>query len=224
MKCLVIVPAHNEEKNILNVIRDITDNLDNNFSYIVIDDCSEDNTLKILKDNKINHIHFPINLGLSGAVQCGYKYAYMNNYDAAIQFDGDGQHKACYILDMMKEIEKGNNIIIGSRFIKGERKVTLRTLGNAFLSFLIKLKTGKSIKDPTSGMRMIDKKNIYEYAYNLNYRPEPDSLVTQIKKGNTVKEVPVTMREREFGKSIFSSPLASIKYMVKMVISILFIS
>lgn len=224
MKCLVIIPSYNEEKNILNVIKDIKDNLDGNFSYIVVDDCSTDNTLKLLKENNINYIHLPINLGLSGAIQCGYKYAYKNNYDAAIQFDGDGQHQACYIPNMLKEIESGNNIVIGSRFIKGERKLALRTIGNAFLSLIIKFKTGKTIKDPTSGMRMIDKKNIYEYAYYLNYRPEPDSLVSQIKKGNTVKEVPVTMKEREYGKSIFSSPFASIKYMVKMIVSILFIS
>lgn len=224
MKCLVIIPSHNEEKNILNVIKDITDNLDSNFSYIVIDDCSEDNTLQLLKDNNIDYIHLPINLGLTGAVQCGYKYAYINNYDAAIQFDGDGQHQARYLPDMIKEIENGNNIVIGSRFIKGKRKLSLRTIGNMFLSFLIKLKTGKSIKDPTSGMRMIDRKNIYEYANNLNYRPEPDSLVSQIKKGNIVKEVHVTMKEREYGESYLTSPFSSIKYMVKMIVSIIFIS
>ena len=224
MKCLIIIPSYNEEKNILNVIKDISDNLDSNYSYIVIDDSSTDNTLQILEDNNINYIHLPVNIGLSGVVQCGYKYAYKNGFDAAIQFDGDGQHKACYIPDMFKEIEAGSNIVIGSRFINGKRKLSLRTIGNAFLSFLIKIKTGKSIKDPTSGMRMIDKKNIYEYAYNLNYRPEPDSLVSQIRKGNKVKEVPVTMKERKYGSSIFSSPLASIKYMIKMIISIIFIS
>lgn len=224
MKCLVIVPSYNEEKSILNVIKDIQDNLDSNFSYLVINDCSTDGTEEILVNNKIDHICLPINLGLSGAVQCGYKYAYDKGFDAAIQFDGDGQHKACYIKDMMKEIEAGSNIIIGSRFIEGERKLSLRTIGNAFISLLIKIKTGKKINDPTSGMRMIDRKNIYDYAYNLNYRPEPDSLVSQIKKGNIVKEVPVTMKERVYGKSMFSSPFSSIKYMVKMIISILFIS
>lgn len=224
MKCLIIIPSFNESENILNTVEDVLNNLDNRFSYIVINDCSTDNSYEVLKNNKINFINLPVNLGLSGAVQCGYKYAYENGYDAAIQFDGDGQHKACYIANMVEEIEKGANIVIGSRFINSKKSHSLRMIGSRIISLLIKLKTGKRILDPTSGMRMLDRKNIYDYAYNRNYHPEPDSLVTQIKKGNIVKEIPVEMNDRKFGKSTYSSPLASISYMIKMIISILFIS
>lgn len=224
MKCLVIIPSYNEGDSILDVVKDIEENLDNNFSYIVINDGSNDSSKQILINNNINAIHLPINLGLSGAVQCGYKYAYENNFDAAIQFDGDGQHKACYIIEMLNEIESGANIVIGSRFINNKGNFTLRKIGGNIISFLIKIKTGKTITDPTSGMRMLDKKNIYEYAYNKNYRPEPDSLVSQIKKGNIVKEIPVTMNNREHGKSLFNSPFASISYMIKMIISIIFLT
>lgn len=224
MRCLVIIPCYNESENILNTIKDVEKSLDNRFSYIVVNDCSTDNTKEILIKNNINVINLPINLGLSGAVQCGYKYAYENNYDAAIQFDGDGQHKACYIQQMAKEIEAGVNIVIGSRYIENKGKFSLRYFGGKLLSFFMKLKTGIVIKDPTSGMRMLDKKNIYEYAYNSNYRPEPDSLVSQIKRGNKVKEIPVVMNERVNGKSYLSSPFTSISYMIRMIISIIFIS
>lgn len=224
MKCLIIIPSYNESENILNTIEDIKNNLSENFSYIVINDCSTDNTSQLLLEKNINVINLPINLGLSGAVQCGYKYAYYNGYDAAIQFDGDGQHKAIYISEMLNEIQQGANIVIGSRFLNKKKSVSLRMLGSSIISFLIKLKTGVKINDPTSGMRMLDRNNIYEYAFNCNYRPEPDSLVSQIKKGNIVKEIQVDMNQRKGGKSYLSSPFASISYMIRMIVSILFIS
>lgn len=224
MKCLVIIPCYNEEESILNVAKDIKDNLDNHFSYLVINDGSTDNTVQVLVNNNINHIHLPINLGLSSAVRCGYKYAYENGFDAVIQFDGDGQHKASYIKEMLKEIEQGANIVIGSRFVNKKKNLSLRMLGSSIISFFIKLKTGIKIKDPTSGMRMLDRKNMYEYAYNYNYRPEPDSLVSQMKKGSIVKEIQVEMNERKGGKSYLSSPFTSISYMIKMIVSIIFIA
>ena len=104
MKVLVIIPAYNEEENILRVVRQL-EAANTGCDYVVINDCSKDNTPKILDENKINHIDLPVNLGLTGAVQTGYKYAYENNYDAAIQFDGDGQHLPEYIPALVKEIE-----------------------------------------------------------------------------------------------------------------------
>lgn len=224
MKCLIIIPSYNESENILNTIEDINNNLDKNFSYVVVNDCSTDNTSQLLYKNNINVINLPVNLGLSGAVQCGYKYAFENGFDAAIQFDGDGQHKAVYIKEMLKEIEHGANIVIGSRFLSKKKNVSLRMFGSSIISFLIKLKTGIKINDPTSGMRMLDRNNIYEYAYNYNYRPEPDSLVSQMKKGNIVTEIQVDMNERKGGKSYLSSPFTSISYMIRMIVSIIFIS
>ena len=106
MKTLVIIPAYNEEESILRVVRNL-ENADIDCDYVVINDCSKDSTGKILDDNNINHIDLPVNLGLTGAVQTGYKYAYYNNYDAAIQFDGDGQHLPEYIPSLVKEIENG---------------------------------------------------------------------------------------------------------------------
>lgn len=95
-KILLIIPAYNEEKNIVNTVETIKKH-NEDLDYIVINDGSTDNTLKILIDNNIKHINLIENLGIGGAVQTGYKYAYENGYDIAVQFDGDGQHDVKYV-------------------------------------------------------------------------------------------------------------------------------
>lgn len=223
MKTLVIVPAYNEEANIISVI----DNLNkyyNDYDYIVVNDCSRDNTQFILEKYKINHITLPVNLGLAGAVQTGYKYAWNNGYDCAIQFDGDGQHEAEYINSMLLEIKKGADIVIGSRFLKERKKINLRMLGSRILTILIFLTTRQRVLDPTSGMRMLNRKMIYDFAFNMNRRPEPDTLVYELRKKAKIVEVQVEMKDRIAGVSLYSGVGNSIKYMVKMIISILFLS
>lgn len=223
MKTLIIIPAYNEQDNILKVIDDLETNL-KGWDYVVINDCSKDNTGKILDEHHINHIDLPVNLGISGGVQMGYKYAYYNNYDAAIQFDGDGQHQAIYIPEMEKEIENGYDIVIGSRFAEMDRKkdMSLRMIGSRIIVLLIKLMTGKTVNDPTSGMRMLNRKMIYDYAFNMNRNPEPDTLAYQIKRGAKVKEIQVEMNLRMGGVSFYSGLFNSAKYMIKMIFSILF--
>ena len=223
MKTLVIIPAYNESSNIVNVINNL-DNYYNNYDYIVINDCSTDNTESILNVNNIRHITLPVNLGLAGAVQTGHKYAWENGYECAIQFDGDGQHEAIFISTMIKEIEKGADIVIGSRFVNKKKNLSLRMLGSRILTLLIILTTGIRIKDPTSGMRMLNRKMIYDFAYNMNRRPEPDTIVYELRKGAKVVEVQVEMKDRVAGVSLYSGLCNSIKYMVKMIISILFLS
>lgn len=221
MKVCLIIPSYNEEDNILNVYNDIKNNT--NYDYVFIDDCSTDNSSKIFKDNNINVLSLPINLGLNGAVQTGYKYAYERGYDCAAQFDGDGQHQAKYIKDLVNAIEEGNDIAIGSRFVTKKREFSLRMIGSRLISFFIFIKTGKQINDPTSGFRMLNRKMIEDYAYHMNRKPEPDTLVYQIKQGMKIKEVQVSMKDRIAGQSIYKSALSSIKYMIKMIVSILFI-
>ena len=222
MKCLVIVPAHNEESNIKKTIEDVKQYL-SIADYIVINDGSTDYTESLLKKENYNHITLPINLGLSGAVQTGYKYAFNNDYDCVIQFDGDGQHQAKYIKRMIQEIENGADVVIGSRFVEKKKNWSLRMIGSRIISLLIKFKTGAKINDPTSGMRMLNRKMLEEYAFNINARPEPDTLAYVIKNGAKVKEIQVDMNEREGGVSLYSGLWSSIKYMVKMIISIIFI-
>ena len=221
MKVLVIIPAYNEEESILRVVKNLE--LSNTgCDYVVINDCSKDSTGKILDENNINHIDLPVNLGLTGAVQTGYKYAYFNDYDAAIQFDGDGQHLPEYIPALVAEIEKGYDIVIGSRFVDEKKQFSLRMLGSRIITAMIKLTTGTTRNDPTSGMRIINKKLIKDYAFEINRKPEPDTLAFQIKKGFKAKEVQVKMEDRLAGTSIYAGLGNSIKYMLKVLVTIIF--
>lgn len=221
MKVLVVIPAYNEEENILRVVRQL-EMANTGCDYIVINDCSKDNTSKILDDNNINHLDLPVNLGLTGAVQTGYKYAYENNYDAAIQFDGDGQHLPEYIPILVKEIENGYDIVIGSRFVNEKKHISARMIGSRLITMMIKLTTGQKINDPTSGMRIINRQLIKDYAYELNRKPEPDTLAYQMKKGFKVKEIQVKMEDRVAGTSIYAGIWSSIQYMLRVLITIIF--
>ena len=119
-KILVIVPAYNEQGNILNTLADIRDHAPQ-VDYVVINDCSTDQTREILTREGANVVHLPVNLGIGGGVQTGYCYALENGYDIAIQFDGDGQHMAAYLQDLITPIVEGEaDVTIGSRFIKKE--------------------------------------------------------------------------------------------------------
>lgn len=220
MNVLIVVPAYNEAENIVKTIEDIKQHTDSD--YIIVDDCSKDSTYQICKEHGFNVLHLPINYGLTSGVQIGFKYALENNYDALIQFDGDGQHMAQYVDIMTKELENGYDIVIGSRFVTEKKPFSPRMIGSRLLSFLIKLTTGKRIKDPTSGMRMFSKTVFNEFANNMNYPPEPDMLACMIKREKKIKEVQVEMRDREFGES-YLNPIRSMKYMLEMSISILLI-
>lgn len=226
MKVLVIIPAYNEEKNIVKTVEQIKNTKLRGITldYVVINDGSSDNTKNVLRENDINFIDLPFNLGIGGAVQTGYKYAYYNNYDVAIQFDGDGQHNANYIKALITEIKKGYNIVIGSRFVSELSKfksTKIRRVGISFLSWLIKVVSGKKIYDPTSGFRAVDKEIIKLFAkdYPIDY-PEPDTIVTVIRKGYNVSEIPVEMNEREHGKSSINL-IKSIYYMIKVSLAII---
>ncbi|MEG0020333.1 MAG: glycosyltransferase family 2 protein, partial [Oscillospiraceae bacterium] len=176
MKIIVIIPAHNERENIAQVV----DNLRCNFpqyDYIVVNDGSVDDTADICRKNHYNIIDLPINLGLSGAFQAGLQYANRNGYDAALQFDGDGQHQAQYIKDMVERMEDtGADIVIGSRFVTKRKPKSMRMVGSYLISWAMTLTTGERICDPTSGMRLFNKKMIEEFSFDANFAPEPDTI------------------------------------------------
>ena len=221
MKVLIIIPAYNEAQNIEKTVKDVTENT--NYDYIVINDCSKDNTKEVCKKNNFNMLSLPINYGLTSGIQLGMKYAYQKGYDIAIQFDGDGQHQAKYLKDLVEKIEKENvDISIGSRFATKKKPISARMFGSTIIEFFIKMTTGKTIKDTTSGMRAYNKKAIWEFNRNASLTPEPDTLVYMMKKGLKVEEVQVEMKEREFGES-YLKPLKSIEYMINTVFSIVFI-
>ncbi len=221
MKVLIIIPAYNEAQNIEKTVKDVTENT--NYDYIIINDCSKDNTKEVCEKNNFNMLSLPINYGLTSGIQLGMKYAYKNNYDIAIQFDGDGQHQAKYLKKLVEKIENNSaDIIIGSRFVEKKKPFSTRMIGSRLIAFIIKLTTGKTIKDPTSGMRAYNKRAIQEFIRNMSLTPEPDTLVYMMKKGLKIEEVQVEMKDREFGES-YLKPLKSIQYMINMIFSIIFI-
>ncbi len=220
-KVLIIIPAYNEALNIKKTVEDVIKNT--KYDYIVINDCSKDDTKKVCEENNFNFLSLPINYGLTSGVQLGMKYAKKNGYDIAIQFDGDGQHEAKYLKDLVKEIEKNkSDIAIGSRFVTEKKPVTMRMLGSNIITGTIKLTTGKTIKDPTSGMRAYNKEAIDMFVNNASLTPEPDTIVYMLKKKMKVGEVQVEMKDREFGES-YLKPIKAIEYMINMFFSIVFI-
>ena len=221
MQVLIIVPAYNEEKSIKTVVADIKSSC-GKYEYVVVNDGSFDETLEICRAEGFNVIDLPVNLGLSGAFQTGMKYAWENNYDCAIQFDADGQHISEYIEQFVEKIEEGYDIVIGSRFMNGGKGWSMRMIGSRLITAAIKITTGKTIKDPTSGMRMYSKKMLKEFAYNINYGPEPDTVSYLLKNGANACEIDVHMKEREQGES-YLNLFGSANYMVKMLVSILLV-
>lgn len=222
VKSLVIIPAYNEEKSIDRVVRDIRENAPD-FDFVIVNDCSLDETLRVCRQNGYTVLNLPVNLGIGGAVQTGYRYAMQNGYEVAVQFDGDGQHDAGYLGKMRdKLLREELDMVIGSRFLEKEgfQSSGIRRVGIRFFTRLICLLTKTVITDPTSGMRMAGKRVIAEFAHNYpkDY-PEPESVVRILRQGARVEEYPVKMRERTEGISSIS-PGKSIYYMVKVTLAI----
>lgn len=217
MKPLLIIPAYNESENIESLLNEITTNYPQ-YDYVVINDCSTDQTLNILSLMKANCINLPVNLGIGGSIQTGYQYAMEHGYEIAVQIDGDGQHDPKYVSDVITPIEDGQaDVVIGSRYVKREgfQSSYLRRFGIAILSVLIKVLCGVRIRDVTSGMRAVNQKMISEYAKNYaqDY-PEPEAILTAGIMKARVAEVPVQMRERQGGVSSINA-VRSIYYMIK---------
>ena len=223
-KKLIIIPAYNESACIEKTVQDIIEHA-KGFDYVVINDCSTDDTRKICEKNGFNLINLPVNLGIGGAVQTGYLYGYRNGYDMAVQVDGDGQHDPAFLNTMAEYLEKENlDMVIGSRFIekKGFQTSGMRRLGIRYFSILIKLLTGTVITDPTSGLRLVNRKVMKEFSENYpkDY-PEPETVVAILCRNCRVKEIPVIMRKRMGGVSSISMK-KSVYYMVKVTLAILF--
>ncbi|MGI6104563.1 MAG: glycosyltransferase family 2 protein [Raoultibacter sp.] len=224
MKVLIIIPAYNEEDSIESTVKTV---VDAGYDYVIINDGSTDKTRSLCEANNFNVINLPQNLGIGGAVQTGHKYAFENNYDVDIQFDGDGQHDVSYIEPLITAIENGSDLVVGSRFLEqteGFQSSWLRRVGITWLSFFIKLFTGKKVHDPTSGFRATGKHALEVFCrnYPIDY-PEPESIVVALKLGLKVDEVSVLMHERQGGTSSIGG-ISSVYYMIKVSLSIAILS
>lgn len=222
LKVLIIIPAYNEAENIVNVVENLKKNYAM-FDYVIINDGSRDDTAKLCKENNYNLVDLPINLGLAGAFQTGMKYAMYYDYDYAIQYDGDGQHRPEYIQGMLELAENDNvDVVIGSRFVDEKKPFSLRMIGNSLIELCIFLTTGQKVKDSTSGMRLYNNRMIRKMARTMNYGPEPDTIAYLMKCGAKVQEYQVHMNERVAGESYLNFS-GSIKYMFHMCSSILIV-
>ncbi|MBF0780253.1 MULTISPECIES: glycosyltransferase family 2 protein [unclassified Granulicatella] len=218
---LVIIPAYNEAESICQVVDNLIQHYPQ-YDYVIINDGSKDNTSELCHHNQYNIVDLPVNLGLTAAFQTGLRYAYEHGYKKAVQFDADGQHLPEYIEDLSKKMDEGYELVIGSRFVTQKKEQSLRMLGNTLISTAIKWTTGQRIKDPTAGMRMFNEELIKEFAQNINYGPEPDTVSYLIRNGVKVAEVQVEMQERQAGESYLTLS-KSIRYMLHMFISIIIV-
>jgi glycosyltransferase involved in cell wall biosynthesis len=217
----VIVPAYNEEHTIGGVVRNIKA-LGEVYHAIVINDNSNDRTSFIARQEGAIVIDLACNLGIGGAVQTGFRYASANEYNACVQVDGDGQHPTEEIPYLFKTlVEEKCDLVIGSRFIvKTDYDIScMRKIGIQIISLFLRLSTGMSIKDPTSGFRAINMKAIGLFAkeYPQDF-PEPESLIFAHKYRFKVKEVSIEMKNRMHGTSSITSLKAGY-YMIKVLLA-----
>ena len=222
MKTLIIIPAYNEEENIKKVVENIIYHFPQ-YDYIIVNDGSIDSTAEICKSENYAFLNLPINLGIGGAVQAGYRYAKANDYDVAIQMDGDGQHDISYADQMLMLIgDMKADVVIGSRFLenKGFQSSGVRRAGIKILSVLIKICTGVNVNDVTSGFRAVNRKfiDIYSKDYSNDY-PEPEAIVSAVMYGGKILEIPVVMNERQGGISSIKF-WNSIYYIIKVSLAI----
>ncbi len=227
-RVLIVIPCYNEVASIASLLAEIKLITIPQCEIIPlpVNDCSTDATLEEIKKHSNIFIDLPVNLGIGGAVQSGYKYAKLYGFDIAVQLDGDGQHPVSEISKLLAPIINDEcSVVIGSRFIKGEgfQSSTLRRFGinyfKKFIYFLLKIK----ITDSTSGFRAINSKAIdLVCEYYPDEYPEPEAIVLFHLNDLKIKEVPVVMKERQGGNSSISS-FNSIYYMLKVSLGIIFI-
>jgi len=220
VRVLAVIPAFNEEDCIEATVRHLAATCPE-VDYLVVNDGSKDRTEEICRNLGINHVTLPINTGLTSGFKCGMKYADRLGYDAVVQFDADGQHLPEYIPVMAEAMEReGAGIVIASRTLAGCPPTGARGAGSKLISWLIKATTGATITDPTSGMRMYDRKLIEAFAQGFDLSPEPDTVAMLARKGTKVIEIPAQMQERQGGTSYLDLPNV-VRYMLRTCFSIL---
>jgi glycosyltransferase involved in cell wall biosynthesis len=223
-KRLIIIPAYNEEKQIAFVIEGVRKYCD--VDIVVIDDGSTDRTAERARTAGALVIRHPFNMGYGVAVQTGYKYAYEKDYDYLQQVDGDGQHHPAYIPDLFTIVETHKcDVVIGSRFLKNNQyKVGLmKSTGIKLFRQIIRVITGETITDPTSGYRCMNR-NVFRYftedSFPRDY-PDANIIIVLHRSGFKMAELPVTMAPNPEGRSMHRGIFIVSFYIFKVFFSIL---
>ncbi len=224
-RILIIIPCYNEETALPAVLRDLKAIKQFNLTILVVNDCSKDRTAEVARQQGIRLLDLPVNLGIGGAMQTGYKFAHRNSFDLAIQLDGDGQHLPSELHKLIDHHNAtGDSVVIGSRFVQktAYRSQWSRRTGIFYFQLLYKVLLNRKIYDCTSGFRLFDKKAIAVAAqvYPDDY-PEPESLILFSKLGMNIAEVPVLMQQRQGGASSIGS-VSGVYYMIKVTMAIIY--
>lgn len=220
MNVLAVIPAYNEEASLAATVAGLVATCPE-VDYLVVNDGSTDGTEQVCVEEDLRHLCMPVNTGLSSVFRAGMKYAHRHGYDAVVQFDADGQHLPEYIPPMAKALEEQDaDIVIASRVLAGEAPSGLRNVGSKLISWLIRTTTGAVITDPTSGMRMYNRRMIELFATGFDVHPEPDMVALVARRGGRVVEVPARMQDRQAGESYLTAG-KSISYMLRTSLSIL---
>ena len=215
-KLLIIIPAYNEQDNILHTIKELKTSNASDLDYIVINDGSKDDTLKVLQDNQINHLSYGQNGGLSHAVRVGMTYALEHGYDYCIQIDADNQHDPTYINDFINAAKNTNCIIVGNRYQNDKRGMSLKALAQWYISLCFNLKTHQHMLDPTNGMRLYGKDFMQYYVNNPNLMVEPSTIAYLVKKYHLdLMQVHNIIRNRESGQSMYNKRWKQLKYILR---------
>lgn len=226
MKVLLIIPAFNEAENLPLLLSELRQHY-SQYDVIVIDDASSDQTAQVAQSHNVPVLRLAANLGIGGAVQTGFKYALLHSYDVVVQLDGDGQHDPSWIEELLKPIARGEaDCVIGSRYLGHDydndyKTPFLRRVGMIFSSLILFLATGRKISDTTSGFRALNYRSFEFFAreYPVDH-PEAEALLMLHQAGFEINEIPVKMRGRAFGRSLFTL-LRSAQYPFRVLVGFL---
>jgi len=224
MRAVAIVPAYNEEQNVGRVVGEIRA-FDASFDVVVVDYGSFDRTADVAREHGARVLRLPFNLGIGGAVQTGFRFAFENGYDLAVRIDGDGQHDPAQLDVILAPVLSGEaDIAVGSRFAStdgsGYRSSRSRRVGIRLLAWVVSRIVRRRVTDTTSGFQALNRRAIALFArdYPHDY-PEVEATVMVFRHRLRSVEVPVTMRERGGGRSSITA-LRSIYYMSKVLLAI----
>jgi glycosyltransferase involved in cell wall biosynthesis len=222
-KICIIIPAFNEEENIISVIASIKDHSD--ADIVVIDDGSNDLTAQNAKEAGAIIVSHPFNMGYGVALQTGYKYAVKNDYDFLLQIDGDGQHDPKYIPELFNQVVSGKcDVVIGSRFLEdcNYKTKVIKSIGIRLFRVIILIACGKPVTDPTSGYQCLNKKVFTFFTHDsfpCDY-PDANIIIMLQRMGFAVKEIPVTMHPNPVGRIMHKGIITISYYLFKMLLSI----
>jgi glycosyltransferase involved in cell wall biosynthesis len=222
LRRIAIVPAFNEERNIGRVVDELRA-FDPGLEIVVVSDGSVDRTVAVAAEHGAHVIRLPFNLGIGGAVQTGFRYAWEGRFDVAMRVDGDGQHDPTQLARLLEPVLAGEaDIVVGSRFTgeAGYRSSAARRVGIRFLAWVVSMIARQRVTDTTSGFQALNRRAIRLFAadYPHDY-PEVEGMVMVIRHRLRLREVPVTMRAREHGRSSIGA-LGSVYYMAKVLLAL----